>query len=115
DRAMRRIVDEYGARLGRGLQPRRDVHGVAEGCVFDPRAGADLSHHDRSGRRPDPDTEALGTPAAPHLASVLLHLGDDAERAADAALGVVLPRRGGPEERENSVTGEILHVAVERL
>ena len=51
----------------------------------------------------------------PHLASVLLHLGDDAERAANGTLGVVLARRRRAEEREDSVTGEILDVAAERL
>src|SRR5262249_3782691 len=115
DSAMRRVVNEHRARLGRGLQPRRDVHRVAESRVLDSRAGADLPHPDRAGRRPYADTKALGTPAAPHLAGVLLHLADDAERAADAALGVVLSRRGRSEEREHTVSGEILHMAVERL
>ena len=115
DRAVRRVVDQHGARLGGGLQPRRDVHGVAEGGVLDPCSGADLPEHHRTGGSSDSDAEALGAPAAPHLASVLLHLADDAERAADSTLGVVLPRRGRAEEGEDSVTGEILDVAAERL
>ena len=115
DRAMRRVVDEDGARRGRRLQPRRDVHGVAKGCVLDPRTGADLPHHDGAGRGSHPDAEALDPPATPHLARVLLHLADDAERAADAPLGVVLPRGRRAEEGEDAVAGEILDVASERL
>src|SRR5207245_704227 len=77
DRTVRRVVDEDGARLGGGLQPRSDVHRVAESRVLDPRAGADLPHDHRTGRGTDAHTEAFGTPAAPHLARVLLHLTDD--------------------------------------
>ena len=115
DRAMGGFVDEYRSGLGRGLQPRRDVHRVAERGVLDPRAGADLPHDDRSGRRSDPDAEALGTPTAAYLAGILLHLGDDAQRAENRSLGVVLPRGRRAEEGENAVAREILDVAAERL
>ena len=115
DRAMGGFVDEHRSGLGRGLQPRRDVHRVAERGVLDPRAGADLPDDDRAGRRSDPDAEALGTPAAPHFAGILLHLGDDAQRAENGSFGVVLPRGRRAEEGENSVAREILDVAAERL
>src|SRR5207245_9304439 len=92
-----------------------DVDRVAESRVLDPRAGADLSHDHRTGRGTDAHTEALGTPAAPHLARVLLHLTDDAESAANGPLGVVLARRRSAEEGKNAVAGEILDVAAERL
>ena len=115
DRAMGGFVDEHRPGIGSGLQPRGDVHRVAERGELDPGAGADLPHHDRAGRRSDPDAETLGTPAAAHLASVLLHLGDDAEGTENRPLGVVLARRRRAEEGEDSVTGEILDVAAERL
>ena len=89
---------------------------VSPNAAYSTRAPAPTSPTTTgAGRRSDPDAEALGTPAAPHLAGVLLHLADDAERAADGALGVVLSRGRRAEERENTVPGEILHVAVERL
>ena len=96
DRAVRRVVDEHGSRLGRRLEPRRDVDRVAERGVLDPRPAPTSPDHDRSRRGADPDAEALGAPAAPHLARVLLHLADDAERAANGPLGVVLAVVGAP-------------------
>ena len=115
DRAVRRLVDEDGSRIGRRLEPRRDVDRVAERRVLDARSGSDLAEHDRPGRNTDPNAEALGSPAAPHLAPVLVHLRDHAQRAAHGALGVVLARRRRAEEREHAVAGEILHVPAERL
>ena len=112
---MRGVVHEHRPGLGRGLEARRDVHRVAEGCVLDPRARADLPHDHRARRRSDANPEALRAPAAPHLAGVLLHLADDAERAAHRPLGVVLPRRRRAEEGEDAVAREILDVAAERL
>ena len=40
---------------------------------------------------------------------------DDPERGADRALGIVLVRDRRPEEREDTVAGEILHRSAERL
>ena len=115
DRAMRRLVHEDGSGIGRRLEPRRDVDRVTERGVLDSRSGADLAQHDRPGRDPDPHAEAFGSPAAPYLAPVLVHLSDHAQRAAHRALGVVLARRRCAEEREHAVAGEILHVPAERL
>src|SRR5207342_1098063 len=107
DRAVRGLVDENGSRIGCRLQPSRDVHRVAERGVLDARPGSDLAEDDRPGRDTDPNAEALGSPAAPHLAPVLVHLRDDAQRAAHRALGVVLARRRRTEECEYAIAGEI--------
>jgi hypothetical protein len=109
------VVDENCSRLGGRLETRGDVDGVAEGGVLDPRACADLAHDHGPRRRADPHAEALGAPAAAHLARILVHLADDAERAADGPLGVVLPRSRRAEEGEDSVACEVLDVAAQRL
>src|SRR5207244_464037 len=71
--------------------------------------------HHRAGREADPDAEALRAPAAPHLARVLVHLGDDAKGAPHATFGVVLSGRRRAEEREYAVAREILDVPIEGL
>src|SRR4029077_4679440 len=68
DRAVGGLIDQHGTGLGVGLEAGCDVDGVAECGVLDPRAGADLAHHHRAGRRTDADPEALGAPAALNLA-----------------------------------------------
>ena len=74
-----------------------------------------FAEDDRPGRDADPNPEAFGAPAAPHLECVLLHLADDAECTAHGPLGVVLPRRRCAEEGKDAVTGEVLDVTAERL
>src|SRR5262249_59013286 len=64
-RAVRCLVDEHGARLGGGLETRRDVDGVAERCVLDARARAHLPHHHTPPRPPHPDTETPRPPPPP--------------------------------------------------
>jgi len=79
---------------GRRLQPRRDVHRVTERGRNSTRDPAPTSPHRPTApvAASDPDAEALGAPATPHLAPVLLHLADDSERASGTAtLGVVPP------------------------
>src|SRR4029077_5793265 len=115
DRAVRGLVDEHGARLGRRLEAGGDVHRVAEGRVLAPRAGADLPEDDHSRRSSNADAEAFGAPAAPHFPGVLLHLAHDAQRAANGALCVVLPRRRRAEEGEDAVAREVLDMAAKRL
>src|SRR5205823_13875331 len=69
----------------------------------------------RARGRADAHADALEAAPARRLAAVALQAGEDAQRGADRALGVVLAGGRGAEEGEHAVPGQVLDVAAERL
>ncbi len=71
---------EHDAGLGRRLQARRDVDGVAGGAVLDAATGADRADDDRAGVDADPHREARDGEAALDVAGELAHVLGDPQR-----------------------------------
>ncbi len=112
---MRLLPDEDGAGRRVGLKPRRGVHGVAEGGVFDPAAGADRADDDAAGVHANTHTEPDDAPATLHFSRELSDVVEDPQAGADRPFCVILVRDGGSEEREHPVAGQVLHDPAEAL
>ena len=95
------FADEHGARLGRGLQPRRRVDQVAghDRLVDRSEVGGGLTG----------DHGGAGQQRKAELAPERSHVGDDLERGADGALGVVLVRDRCAPDRHDRIADELLH------
>ena len=115
DQPERLLPDEHPPRLAERLQPGRRVHGVAERRVFDAAPRADRADDDRSGLDADAHAEPGHTPGGLDLARVLGDLLHDLQRRAHGALGVVLVRGGGAEQRQHAVSREVLDRPSERF
>ena len=100
-RAPRRLADEHGAGLGGRLDPRRRVDEVAGDHPLP--LGADRDRR-LAGEHARPRPQ-LGRA---HLVAERRHGGDEVERRAHRALGVVLGRRRRPPHRHHRVADELL-------
>ena len=113
--SCRLFADQDRARLGLGLEPCRDVHGISHRPVLDARTSPDSPDDDGPRLHADADAEPVDPPAPADLVGELPHLLHDPQSSEEGALGVVLVRDGRPEEREHSVAGQVLDRPAERL
>ena len=111
---IRRVADQDLARRRRALQARGGVDGVAGHRVGGVGGRADPARHDRAGVDPDVQRERPPHPPLPaeiERAHPLAHQ----EGGAQAALGIVLVRARGAEDRHDRVTHELLDEALVAL
>ena len=105
-KAARHLGDHDRAGLCGGLHPRGHVHRVAQRRVLVPQVGPDVADHDRAAvdAGADPEVDAL---CCLQLAGELVGGIEHVERGEDGALGVVLVRDRGAEEREQRIALEL--------
>ena len=115
DQPERLLPDEHQPGLAERLQAGRRVHGIAERGVLDAAPGADRADDDRSRLDADADAEPRHAPCGLDLARVLGDLLHDLQRRAHRALGVVLVRGRGAEQRQHAVSREVLDRPPERF
>ena len=115
DEPAGRFVHHDLARVRRRLEPRRDVHGVAERRVLDALPRADGSEDHRAGVHADAHAEALEAPGRGDLAGICGDVLRDAHGGTQRPLGVVLVRDGGAEQRQDAVAGQVLDRSAEGL
>ncbi len=103
-------ADQHRARLGRRLQPGRDIGGITQRGVLGSDRIADKGQHRGAGIDPDPQVEidaVLLLDAAGIAHCRILHL----EPGAHRPLGVVLMRRWRTEERQHGIAHQSRHRA----
>ena len=111
---IRRVADQDLARRRRALQAGGGVDGVAGNRVGAVGGRADPARHDRAGI--DPDVQRERPPYPPFPAGIeRTHPVAHQEGRAQAALGIVLVRAGGAEDRHDRVTYELLDEALVTL
>src|SRR2546427_2203398 len=109
---IRRVADEDLARLGGLLEPRRDVHGVAEHAEL-ALLVADGARDREPGVDPDPQRE-VATGALGDAFVLAVERSEDRKRGPLGARGMIDLVVGRAEDRDHSVADVLLDESVER-